>query len=529
MPVMLPRFSARACALAAALTWAISAQAETVLRFIPYADLSILDPVWTPGIVSRNFGYMVYDTLFAVDHNFKPQPQMVGSWTVSDDKLTWDFTLRDGLKWHDGAPVRGADCAASVKRWGVRSGSWGQPLMAAAASIEATGEKTFRIVLKKPFPVLDALATLTTPTPFMMPERLANTDPYTAITEVDGSGPFKFVKEAFEPGLKAVFVKNTDYLPRGEPGDWGTGGKVVKVDRVEWTYIPDATTAAQALISGEMDRWEYATTDLLPLLRAQPNIKIEKIFPIGNGAALRFNELQAPFNNEKMRQALLAVADQREYMSALAGPQENWNTCYSFYACGTPAATEDGAEPLKGPRDYDKAKSLIAEAGYKGEKINLLTAADYPVSQQQSLVTFEMLKKLGLNVEMVTVDWSTLLKRRMDKDPVDKGGWSLFHTTIPPYDLLDPATNAWMRGNGEKAFPGWPSDPKLEQLHDAYLDATDDAKRREIAVAAQREAFESVPYVPTGQFFFYTAYRDVLSGRIPMHVPALWGIEKKSE
>lgn len=335
------------------------------------------------------------------------------------------------------------------------------------------------------------------------------------------------MKDQWRPGNSMVLERNPDYVPRREPPDWGSGGKVVKVDRVEWTYIPDATTAAQALISGEMDRWEYVTNDLLPLLKAQSDIKIETIFPIGNSGALRFNQLQPPFNNEKMRQAVLAVADQREYMSALAGAQENWNTCYSFYACGTPMASEAGAEALKGPRDWNRAKKLIAEAGYNGEKINLLTAVDYPVSQAQSLVTFEMLKKLGLNVEMVAVDWGTLLKRRTSKDGVDKGGWSLFHTTIPPFDLLDPATNAWMRGNGEKAFPGWPSDPKLEQLHDAYFGATDEAQRRKIADDAQRQAFESVPYIPTGQFYFYTAYRTSLSGRIPMHVPALWDISKK--
>jgi peptide/nickel transport system substrate-binding protein len=521
------RSSARYFVLAAALLWAMPALAETTLRFIPYADLSVLDPHWTPGVVTRNFAYMVYDTLFAVDHNFQPQPQMVDKWTVSDDKLSWEFTLRDGLKWHDGSPVRSADCVASIKRWGVRSGSWGQPLLAAAAAIEAIDDKRFRIVLKRPFPVLDALATLTTPTPFMLPEHLAKTDPYTAVTEVDGSGPFKFVASEFEPGHKAVFVKNLDYVPRAEPPDWGTGGKVVKVDRVEWVYIPDATTAAQALVSGEMDRWEYVATDLLPMLKQHPDIKIDTIFPIGNGAALRFNQLQAPFDKAKMRQAVLAVADQHEYMAALAGPQENWSTCFSFYACGTPLASDAGAEALSGPRDWSKAKRLVAEAGYNGEKINLLTAVDYPVSQAQSLVTFDLLKKLGLNVEMVEVDWGTLLKRRTSKEPADKGGWSIFHTTIPPFDLIDPVTNAWMRGNGEQANPGWPTDRKLEELHDAYLSATDEAQRREIAAAAQREAFDSVPYIPTGQFYFYTAYRSSLSGRIPMHVPALWDIEKK--
>ena len=510
----------------AAMRPAGAADPKTV-RFIPYADLSVLDPHWTAGIVTRNFAYMVYDTLFAYDHDFKPQPQMVATWRESADRLSWDFTLRDGLKWHDGTPVRAADCVASLKRWGQRNGAYGQSFLAAVQTMEATDDKNFRITLKKPFPVLDTLATLSTPTPFMLPERLANTDPYQQLKEVVGSGPFKFVDAEFEPGHRAVFVKNPDYVPRKEAPDWGAGAKIVKVDRVEWTYIPDATTAVQALIAGEMDRWEYASVDLLPLLAKNPEIEVQPIFPIGNTGALRFNQLQPPFNNAKMRQAVLAVADQREYMAALAGAPENWHTCFSFYACGFPLASEAGAEALSGPRDPEKAKKLITEAGYNGEKISLMTAVDYPVSQAQSLVTFEALKKLGLNIELLTVDWGTLLKRRTSKEPVDKGGWSLFHTTQPPYDGVNPATNFFLRGNGEAAFPGWPKDDELERLHNAWFDATDAESQKRIAAEVQKRAFESLPYIPTGQFLLYTAYRKSLTGRIPMHVPFMWNIEKQ--
>jgi peptide/nickel transport system substrate-binding protein len=527
-PLLARAFRALAMSLVVASLTAMTAGAaeRKTIKFIPYADLSILDPHWTAGIVTRNFAYMVYDQLFAYDHNFKPQPQMVDKWTESPDRLVWEFTLRDGLKFHDGASVRAIDCVLSIKRWGVRNGAYGQPLLDAVNTIEPIDDKSFRITLKRPFPVLDALASLATPTLFVMPERLARTDPYTQVKEVIGSGPFKFVDADYVAGHKAAFVKNEDYVPRKEPPDWASGGKVVKVDRVEWTYIPDATTASQALMAGEVDRWEYASVDLLPLLRANKNIEVSTIFPIGNTGALRFNQLQPPFDNVKMRQAVLAVADQREYMEALNGPPENWNTCYSFYACGFPLASEAGAEPLKGPRDYDKAKKLIAESGYKGERIVLMTASDYPVSNSQSMVTYEALKKLGLNVELMSVDWGTLLKRRTSKEPVDKGGWSLFHTTQPPFDGIDPATNFFLRGNGGAAFPGWPQDAEMEKLIASWFGATEPAAQRDIATAVQRRAFERLPYIPTGQFFFYTAYRKSLTGRIPMHVPFMWNIEK---
>jgi len=188
--------------------------------------------------------------------------------------------------------------------------------------IEAIDEKQFRIELKATFPVLEALGTPTLPTPFIMPERLARTDPFTQTKEAIGSGPFRFVKEEWQPGHRVVYVKNADYVPRDEPPNWATGGKVVKVDRVEWLYIPDAVTAAQALSSGEVDYWEYVPNDHVPALEHDPNITITSGQHLIR--VVRFNHLQPPFNNIKMRQAVLAVADQRDYLSAIAGDPRNW-------------------------------------------------------------------------------------------------------------------------------------------------------------------------------------------------------------
>src|SRR5271165_765886 len=177
------------------------------LRFIPQADLRSIDPIWTTAYVTRNFGYLVFDTLFSLDKDFKPQPQMVDRWTVSDDKLTWRFTLREGLKWHDGQPVRAADCVVSLERWGKRD-TLGQKLMEAVGEMQAVDDNTFAISLKSPFPlILDALGKLSSNVPFMMPERLAKTDAYQQIAEAIGSGPFKFVKEEWEPGHKAEFER----------------------------------------------------------------------------------------------------------------------------------------------------------------------------------------------------------------------------------------------------------------------------------------------------------------------------------
>src|SRR6202048_815773 len=201
---------------------------QKTLRFIPQADLRSIDPIWTTAYVTRNFGYLVFDTLFSLDKDFKPQPQMVDRWTASDDKLTYKFTLRDGLKWHDGQPVRAADCVASIERWGKRD-PLGQKLIEAIGQIQAVDDRNFTISLKSPFPlILDALGKPSSNVPFMMPERFSKTDAYQQNSEAIGSGPFKFVKEEWVPGNKVVFVKNTDYLSREEVPSFAAGGTVMK-------------------------------------------------------------------------------------------------------------------------------------------------------------------------------------------------------------------------------------------------------------------------------------------------------------
>jgi len=500
--------------------------AVKTLRFIPQADLRSIDPIWTTAYVTRNFGYLVFDTLFALDKDFKPQPQMVDRWTVSDDKLLYKFTLRDGLKWHDGQPVRAADCVASVKRWGQRD-KFGQKLMEAVGEIAPVDDKSFSIALKFPFPLLiDGLGKLSSNVPFMMPERLARTDAFQQIPEAIGSGPFKFVKEEWEPGHRAVFVKNSDYVPREEAPSFASGGKVAKVDRVEWLYIPDTATAAAALNSGEADWYEQPPADLVPVFAGNKDIVVATVDPLGNHGILRFNHVQPPFNNLKMRQAVLNLADQKDYMGAAAGDPKYWKTCAALFGCGTPFETDAGAEALRNGPNPARAKQLLEEAGYKGEKIVLMSATDQPIVHGQALVTLDALRKAGLNVEFQANDWGTLITRRTSKEPVEKGGWSIFHTWGAAPDL-SPALNAALRANGDNAWFGWPSDEKLEALIDAWFKAPDLGAQKQIAAEIQVEAYTNdVPYIPTGQFVIPTAYRKNLEGIIIAPVVFLWNVEK---
>ena len=519
-----------AAASLAVIMLAPSAHAQSqgkTIKFIPEADLRSLDPIWTTAYITRNHGYMVYDTLFALDEHFKPQPQMVDTWKISDDKLTYTFTLRDKLKFHDGQPVRSADCIASLDRW-MKRDAFGQALGAAVGEMKAQDDRTFSIILKKPFPLLlEAIGKVSSLVPFIMPERIAKTDANTQITDPTGSGPFKFVKEEWVPGNKAVYVKNLDYVPRNEPPSWASGGKVVKVDRVEWVYIPDSATAAAALNAGEVDWWQQLPPDLVPLLQQNKSVTVANVDPLGSSGVMRFNHLQPPFNNEKMRQAMLYVVDQQDIMTALAGDPKNWKTCYSYFACGTPMASEAGAAVFKGKRDPEKAKALIKEAGYKGERVVLITATDQPIVNSQAQVVAEELRGVGLNVDLQAMDWGTLISRRTVKDPVDKNGWSIFFTWLVGPDITNPALNFAVRANGDKAWFGWPTDEKIETLRSKWLDAPDLDAQKKVAAEVQEEAFIDVPYVPTGQFVIPTAYRNDLKGVIVAPIVFMWNVEKK--
>ena len=516
------------------LTWValciVSAQwcaAGGTLKATMANDLKYVDPFWTTAYVTRNHGYMIYDTLFALDANLQPQPQMVETWQVSPDGLTYTFTLRSGLQWHDGAPVRAADCVASLKRWGKRDGM-GQALMEVTKTLDVVDDRTFILTLQEPYGlVLPSLAKLSSYVPFILPERVANTDAFTPMKETIGSGPFKFVAQEWVPGNKAVYVRNPDYVPRLEPASLAAGGKVVKVDRVEWYYIPDQSTAQAALAAGELDVFEGAHLDLLPLLESDPNITVAFTDPLGNQGWLRPNHLYPPFNHVKARQALLWMVNQADYMRAVAGDPKFWRTCAAYFMCGTPLETDAGAQAYKA-QNLDKARQLMKEAGYDGRPIVLMDPTDLPYLHNATLVTAQLLRKIGVQVQVQAMDWATLLTRRAEKKPPEEGGWHLFHTSWIAPDAFDPLVNMGVSGGcTDKAWFGWPCDERLETLRRAWARATDAAEQKRLATEIQLAAYESVPYVITGQYFTIRAYRKNLQGVIASPVPFFWNSAKE--
>jgi len=500
------------------------ASAETTLRVVPHADLKNIDPIWTTAYITRNHSYLVWDTLFSLDENFQPQPQMVESWKASDDKMEWTFTLRDGLKFHDGAPVTSADVVSSLERWGKRDGM-GQQLFAATETLEAVDDKTFRLKLKSPFGlVLESFGKLSSNVPFIMPKRLAETDPFKQVPEVVGSGPFRFMKEQWVPGSKVVYTKFADYVPRKEAPSNAAGGKVAKVDRIEWLYIPDPNTAMNALISGEVDYYENAPADLVPILRQAEGVKVETLDPLGNQGMLRFNHLHPPFDKPELRKAVSYVFDQEQFLQAGVGDPAFWQKCYSYFACNAPVGTDAGA--VKQP-DMAKAKELMKAGGYDGTPVTILQATDIPVLNAAALVTAQGLREAGFTVDLQAMDWATVTSRRAVKEPPGKGGWNVFFTWTLAADLLTPlATN--LSAGCDKAWFGWPCDEKIETWRAAYPRATDDATRKDLVEKIQERNYtEVLTHLPIGAWFSPVAYRSNLSGVVKSPVSLYWNIEKK--
>ena len=516
----------RALALTAALALPSAADAKTITA-VMHADLRTPGMTTTAYIV-RDFGYMIFDTLLAEDANFKIQPQMA-EWKVSDDKLTYTFTLRDGLKWHDGAPVTAEDCVASLKRWGKLDGM-GQKLMDFTASIEATDAKTITLKLKEPYGlVLESIGKPSSIVPFMMPKRLAETPTDKPLPELIGSGPFKFVPAEFQPGVKAVFEKNKDYVPRKEPASWTSGGKVVKVDRVEWITMADAQTAVNALQSGDIDFMEVPSFDILPVLEANPDIKVETLNKLGSQTVGRMNFLLPPFDNVKVRRAAFLALNQKDVLDALVGNPKYYKICGAVFVCDTPLATDVGSESLVKGNGMAEAKKLLAESGYDGTPIVIMAPGDVVTLKAQPIIAAQLLREAGFKVDVQATDWGTVISRRAGMKPVKEGGWNMFFTNWVAADVINPVANVCIGGKGKNGgWFGWAEDAKVEELRDQFVRATSPDEQKKIAAEIQKEVYDQVIYIPLGQFEQPSAWRKSLTGVLDgPATPIFWNIDKK--
>ena len=501
------------------------ARANTLpLRFVPNSNLSSLDPIWTTALVAIAHGYLIYDTLYGIDATGESRPQMCAGHEVSADQLTWTFTLRDGLVFHDGEKVLARDCVMSLRRWATRD-SFGQQLSAAAHEIATLDDRRFQVRLKKPFHQM--LYGLGARSCFMMPERMAKTPSTEQVKETIGSGPFRFLPGEWNSGARAGYARFDGYVPRQEAPSFYAGGKVAKFARVEWIVQPDAATAAAALRKGEVDWIEQPLIDLCPGLRTTPDVHVQVNDPYGWQPIIALNHLNPPFDNPKLRRALLPALDQKAFVAAVVGDQaELSNVPAGYFAEGQPMATHAGLDVLTRPRDLQLARRLVSESGYRGEKVVLLSASDRPVFSQTSYVARELFQNLGLTVDFQQMDWGTVITKRANRNPTDKGGWSAFTTALDGVTVSNPGGNFALRGNGEKAWFGWPTDEKLESLRTAWFDASDLRSQKAIAEQIQLQGLENVTYIPLGQIFQPTAFRSDIKDIVKAAFPLFWGVRR---
>jgi len=489
-----------------------SAQAARALKFVPQADLAVLDPVYATAYVTRNHAFLVFDTLYGLDEHYTPQPQMVEGHRIEDDGKLWTLTLRDGLMFHDGSRVLARDAVASIQRWAARD-AFGASLLAATAELSAPSDKEIRFRLTKPFPALPlALGRGSNAMLPVMPERLAKTPGSTQVTEMVGSGPYRFIAAERVAGSQAVYQRFDGYVPRQSGvSSFTAGPKIAHVERVEWHTIPDAATAGAALQSGEMDWWEQPTAELLPVLKRNGSIVTEILDPAGNIGFLRVNSLYPPFDNPAIKHALLGAINQADFMQAVIGTDPSmWHVKAGVFTPGTPLATDAGMAAIPTKPDYDKVKRDLAAAGYRGEKVVFIAATDFPAVNALCEVSGDMLRKSGINLDYQALDWGTVTTRRNSQEPPEKGGWNAHCTYTAGYDLLNPGSNPSLNAIGRAGFVGWPTNPKLAALRASWFDAPDLAAQQAICAEIQTEFMRDPPYFPLGQFFQATAYRRAI-------------------
>ena len=510
------RFAGRALAVAAvavAIAAPAAAQQQTVLKAVMHAPLRILDPVVTTAAITVAHSYLVYDQLLGMDEKLQPKPQMVDSWTISDDRLTYRFVLRDGLKFSNGQPVTAEDAVASINRWRQRD-TLAQTMNKSLKSVNVVDDKTFEILLSEPFEfVLYALSKIASNLLMVMPKKVAESTPHTeTIKDYTGSGPFIFKEDEFRPGVKAVYVRNPHYKPRDDAPSWTSGRKEAKVDRIELQVLPDTMTAVNALINGEVDFIESVPADMAPLLDGQEGLTLKVNNPLGWQGHLRMNHLHPPFDNVKIRRALLMAINQEDFMRAQVGDPKLYKVCYSFFICGTPMANDAGTQGLM-RGDIEGARKLLKEAGYDGTKVVILQPTDYPETTPYGPITAQALRAIGMNVDMQVMDWNALVTRRTKMDPPDQGGWNIMHSNWSAFTAHNPMTNQPLNGGGRKgAWFGWPEDARIDELRAMFGRERDEAKRLEIAKEMQQRGYDLGFYAPLGEYFPRIAYRDYVKG-----------------
>lgn len=499
----------------------------STLRVSLNTELQVLDPIVTTTNATRVFAHMVFDTLVGVNGKGEYKPQMLEDWAVSEDRLTYTFTLREGLAFSDGRPVTAEDCVASLLRWAKRE-SLGKQLMAVAEDFRILNPRTFELKLAQPYSfVIESLGKPGHQIPVIMPKRLAELPVDRPVPEVVGSGPYLWRQDLWRPGERAFLDRNPAYKPRPEPPDALAGGKLAKMDRVELVSMPDQATRVAALQANEVDLLEIVPADFIPLLRKNRNVTLgetrggDQIMGI-----LVMNQAQAPFNNRKVRQALQMAVPQPDVMASLGLPEDMYlQDCRSIYMCDAAHTSTAGTEIFR-HAGLERARALLQESGYRNERVVFLHAASSAILNPMGLVIADAMKQAGFNLDVATSDYATVAQRRESREPVEKGGWSVVPLIWNGIDLVNADGNPAVSYNCGDGPYGWYCDPEVTPLLKELAAAATPKERKDVADRLQAAFHENVNIILTGQFAGPPAYRSELEGVMPFSFPLLWNISR---
>lgn len=501
---------------------------KDTLRFAGFS-VKVLDPHFGGGGSTEFFQYKVYDSLFAFDENMVVQPQMAEKFTWNADKTMLTVTLRPGLKFHDGQPVRAADAVASLKRWSNGRRGTARIFKKFTKSIDVVDDKTLTWTLTEPFGMSMEVITSVRYPPAIIPERLAKTPRNKQIKDFTGSGPYIFLPDEYVPGKQLHFKKFEDYVPRSEPPSFTAGGKKVHVKKLEWKIMKDDATRVAALRTGEIDLIQEVPHALRKDLLTDPNVVLKPL-RTGRQGLIFINHLAPPFDNKKARQALLWLISQEETLTAITGDPALYQTCPSVWTCASPYATDVASEAIM-KQDLEKAKQLMKEGGYNGQTIQVFQAGSTATFSNATVLAAN-LRKIGVKVQHQAMNRGAAIARRkntVDPNRDPKKGWHIYVQATQEVTPSIPALMGLLQGDGcnKKGFYGWTCDERIGKLKVAFGQAKSEAERKKIAAELQKVVYDTVPYIQTGLYSNEAAYRSNVKGAVRAPSPIYWNIRKE--
>ena len=492
-------------------------------------DLRSLDPIWTTANITAYHGAMIYDTLFALDEQMRPQPQMVSKWGLSDDKLTYTFELRDGLKFLTARRVTADDVVASIRRWAARDGARPAhdgaregPVEEGRQDLRHRAEGALRPDLRDDGEDRDA-------DPLHHAQEGSRDRPEPADHRIHRLGPVHLQSRRNADGSRYVYDRIPNYVPRSEPATGMAGAKSRQGrPRHLREHAGLADRACRRCKAGEIDFFEIPPIDLIDTLESDPNIKVEVLNKTGNYGIMRLNFLHPPFDKPEARQAMLYLIDQEEFMKATFGNPKYYKKCPSNFACGTPMENDENTAWFKEAPNVNKAKELFQKAGYDGRPVTLLHATNIDFMNNAAQIAAQRLRSAGVNVQLATSDWGGVVTRRAVKTPPDQGGWNIFITWAGARRGRQPDGLHRPSGERREGLVRLADRTRThEKLRDKWAAAGSLDEQKAIAREIQKNAWNFVPHVWLGQWSSPVAYRKNLNGvlKIPEVVP-FWNIEK---